>query len=868
MHYVESKSYIISLIVSVIVSAFSLFTIQITFAQKFFLSGKILDSKNKVPIPFAHIIVNENQLAVNSDIDGKFGVWVSLPIYSIRFSCIGYETFKYEVRTEEDLKPFSKPLNIYLEEKENKLGEVIVRAGENPAHIIIRRVLKNRKENNPERNLSFRYKAYNKFVLTTQYPNEEQFLKRIYKYIEKDSLWQVNDARKIKQKLETNPPKSEKRRKQLAKDTLVTPDKTALNTFWYFKQHHWFVTESISERKYMPPNFDKETILSNRVTGLQNPTFASLATDFQPFSFYQDYLLILNKKYLNPISEGSTEKYIFDLRDTLYQGRDTIFVITFQPKKEKKFQGLEGVIYVNTYKYAVQNVKARSTDNFELVGFEIEQQYEKIGNYWFPTQLHSDLVFKDNMTRFGKVNFVGMARSYLQDIEINPLLKRKDFDGLSVEYLPYVSQTPDSVWKKYRAEPLDLKELRTYKYLDSLGKQYKFDRWIGAVNGLASNRFAWKKVDVDISQVLQFNRFEGLRIGVGFFTNEKISQKYSFGGYYAYGFGDTRSKWGLSASVKLPSAMNWQLHAKFGYDVFEPAQLRFIGKKPIIGSEDLRKILAQRMVLTETWQLSATARPYHNLSTEIRLQRAWYQPLFAYTFRQGSELRTTFETTELGLELNYAFREKYAQINKCRVFVGADYPVISFSLAKGLPQVLGNRYDYVRWAVRAEYRLLSALLKDSYIHLSAGGIVGEVPYPFMFHGAGSSWGRSLSVLIANTFQTMELYEFLAQRFWQCFISQKLTEPWYRTRLSVPELYVMQGLSFGYAANLERHQGLDAKDWRRGFWETGLVVKSLLRLKQTNYYLNYDLGIFSRYGPYALPKWHKNLAIRLGLNVSF
>ena len=63
----------------------------------------------------------------------------------------------------------------------------------------------------------------------------------------------------------------------------------------------------------------------NRVSGFQDPTFVAIANEIQPLSFYDERLTFVGQEFLNPISRGSTEQYFFDLRDTLYQGNDTIF---------------------------------------------------------------------------------------------------------------------------------------------------------------------------------------------------------------------------------------------------------------------------------------------------------------------------------------------------------------------------------------------------------------------------------------------------------------------------------------------------------------------------------------------------------------
>ncbi|MBC8643379.1 hypothetical protein H9W95_02595 [Flavobacterium lindanitolerans] len=77
--------------------------------------------------------------------------------------------------------------------------------------------------------------------------------------------------------------------------------------------------ESVTNRKFIKPDISEEVVIGTKVSGFENPTFASLATDFQPFSFYKDNIRLFNINYLNPISKGSLKKYKFRIEDTIYQ---------------------------------------------------------------------------------------------------------------------------------------------------------------------------------------------------------------------------------------------------------------------------------------------------------------------------------------------------------------------------------------------------------------------------------------------------------------------------------------------------------------------------------------------------------------------
>ncbi|NJO02515.1 MAG: carboxypeptidase-like regulatory domain-containing protein, partial [Bacteroidia bacterium] len=121
-------------------------------AQAIRLRGSVFDAQSKLPLPFVNVVVNGGQAGTTSDIDGKFSLNVSgINLRSISFSYVGYQTFVYLINTPEDLKPLNNPLQIGLLEKASELEELVIRAGENPAHRIIRQAAQNRKANDPEK---------------------------------------------------------------------------------------------------------------------------------------------------------------------------------------------------------------------------------------------------------------------------------------------------------------------------------------------------------------------------------------------------------------------------------------------------------------------------------------------------------------------------------------------------------------------------------------------------------------------------------------------------------------------------------------------------------------------------------------------
>jgi len=64
------------------------------------------------------------------------------------------------------------------------------------------------------------------------------------------------------------------------------------------------------------------------------------------------------------------------------------------------------------------------------MAIKIQQKYDFIENkQWFPVQLNSDFIFKN--ISVNNVKLIGEGRSYLQDIVLNPVLKKVIFQILN-----------------------------------------------------------------------------------------------------------------------------------------------------------------------------------------------------------------------------------------------------------------------------------------------------------------------------------------------------------------------------------------------------------------------------------------------------
>jgi hypothetical protein len=76
------------------------------------------------------------------------------------------------------------------------------------------------------------------------------------------------------------------------------------------------------------------------------------------------------------------------------------------------------------------------------------------------------------------------------------------------------------------------------------------------------------------------------------------------------------------------------------------------------------------------------------------------------------------------------------------------------------------------------------------------------------------------------------------------------------------------MGWGDLSRPELHELGSINRMNRGYFESGLAIYSLLRFNYLNLgYIGLGIKALYRYGPYTLPNWEDNVAVRLTMKFS-
>jgi hypothetical protein len=789
------------------------------------LKGRIKANDGE-SLAFVSIIAQADDKKVAfSDIEGGFYLPIKGRLQSLTFRYVGFQEL---ILTAKELNQLNlQQLDIVLKPTNNALATVDIIAGENPADILMRKVIANRHRNNPERNNSYICKTYNKVSLDAL-PNRAIFEKKVQKEREVKGFEQTERI---------------------------------------MEQRHLFFMESVTERSFLAPNLTQEKVLLNRVSGFQDAALVTVANAVQPFTFYGDFLPIMDKKFVNPVSSGSTKLYYFSLEDTLFTDKDTVWVLRFKPRKGKVFMALKGTLHINSKYYAVQNVIANPAFGNENLNMTIEQAYtfvQTVGDtgQWFPQQLNFELLAARYPAPEMGVKATG--HSFISDVQPFAQLKTKDFNPEQPLTIQKNAATRDSLaWLPWRKNlPMSERERNTYLSIDSIGTVKKFDRWAKIISAL--NTGVWPLcpgVGLQLGSIIRLNEYEGVRLGVGF-TNKQhrpleLSKKYEWGVGSGWGFRDQQLKYNGYALWRIHRGWQTQLRFDFMQDLREPGAPYEFNTSNFFD----RGLYAQRMDLAYDASLRFSTRIGKILSTSLTVRQQGLQPSgyeYAYQKHENTPILDRFQFKEVTAVVRLAYGEQL------RSFMGSSTTVQRWPVVEVASTIGVGEFEYQRYLVSIYQSFFIPRLGYCQWRVEAGMAQGDTPLAKLFT-LNQNAGAYSSFAVGQTFQALPDTLFLHDRFVNFFVEQEIGPVLYQRKHSSPFLSVIHNMAQGKLSNPLQHQQIGFLSMNQLYLESGIRLDNLVRFNYANLgWLGIGGALFYRWGAFASKNWKDNISPRLSI----
>jgi len=792
------------------------------------LKGQIIEKSSKLPVPFASVMFQTQlqQKGIISDVSGKFEIDKS-NLKSITVSSVGYKSKKIQI----PLEITRTTILVELELSTHEMYEVVVTPANNPAIRIIKNVLENKRRNNFENYEKYSYQCYFKTILDVRLTEDAT---------RRDSL-KINDNQRL-------------------------------------KNHAPFISECVISCLKINKSIENK-IIAQKTSGFKDPLLVqSFVSMFHnSISFYNNSISLFElpvssdksmSEYVSPLSDDCLSCYNFELEDSYTVTSDSVFIINYHPKKGSNFNGLKGTLFINSNGFAIQNIVAEPSEK-GLIGFKFRQDYKFVHNKWFPTKLDEEIGWvsgKTNKKTNQKINAypVYLITSKIDSINFKPNTFKRNIHIEKV-YLDDTSlKKSDSILNSIRPDSLSFREKNTYHFVDSLGKKHNFDYWAKLYPKLMVGRIPVKWVDLDLNSFYNYNSYEGSRLGIGLYTNEKISKIVSLGGFAGYGSTDKKWKYGGQLVFDVSKYNEVQLKLSYQNNLKEAGSEIINDYSKVSLSGYLRSYMGSRFDNCIQKKIEFGFRTFRFLKVTTSLSLNEMSPNYACSFK-GTNL-IDYHADEIQISANYACGEEIETFGNQRVINYEGNPIFNFTYKRGLNAFNRNSYLYNRFEASMDFTAYNGRIGQSVFRLASGFIDSSLPYGLLFTGEGSK-SSDIPLLINNSFQTMTPYEFLSDKYIHLFYSHNFGSLLLHTKKFKPQFIIVQNSGWG-ALNNASVQGIDFKTKEKIYLESGLIINNIIKLNYLNmFYLNIGIGGFYRYGNYGFDNFADNLALKLSLSVS-
>jgi hypothetical protein len=710
-----------------------LFAVSFSSLAQSIVKGKVTDAGSGDPIPFANVIFQGTTTGTTTDFDGNFSLKSTGPVDSIVVSYLGYQA-----RTKK-VVPGTQSINFQLEELVTNLQEVVFDAGENPAFAIMRKVVKNKGENDKRKLTAYEQDTYTKIEIDVDNMTDKFRKRKI--------------VRKITQVLDSV-------------DRLAGEDGKPILPM--------FISESVSKFYFRDnPQLRYEHILKSKINGIgvEDGTLVTqfIGTSFQEYNFYQNWLNIIGKDFMSPLADGWRLYYNFDLTDSLYIGNHYCYRLDFFPRSPQDL-AFTGTIWITKNEYALKQIDAEVGKQANLNFIEkirIQQELEPTSaGPWIPVK-NRVLIDVSELTNFS----AGMlAKFYTSNKNI---VVNKPYDASFYEKPIVMAEDArlyeeEEYWDTLRHEPLSETEKSVYKMIDTLQSIPIVKTYTDIIKIAVDGYYDAGKINLGpYISTIAYNNIEGLRLQAGFKTNIKFSKKWVFGGSLGYGFVDDRVKYSGFVQ-RILSRERWTT-----------ASLRIRSDLGRVGIDD--ESLADNYLFLAAQRFGIFRRGFYFNEQRFNFQRelfkgftqraafrySTFDPTFNFGFYEepsdvvNSRIINSYQNAEVIIESRFARDELFIQDDNDRLSLGTTkWPVLTMRYTHGLKGIMGSDFEYDKLRLSLNKRVKFGPLGYAYANVAGEYVFGTLPYTLL----SLHLGNQTPVFAAVTYNLMNYGEFISDRY--------------------------------------------------------------------------------------------------------
>jgi hypothetical protein len=705
--------------------------------QKLKIKGVVKDKNTGEGVPFALVFFPNSGLGTSADIDGKFELAGTFPHDTLRIQAIGYDKVNIILKRA-SLQPF---YTLELERMDNQLAEFVFKAGEDPAIALVKKIIAHKPQNNPDRLENYKYQVYNKLEVDLERLTRKQF----------ESL-----------------PIPLMRKFSFIYDNLDTTEETPFLPLYF--------TETLSDYYFQHnPKKTKEFIIANQLKGIDNKSITPfLGSMYQNVNAYNNFISVMDKSYVSPISNSGLFYYHYKIKDTQEAYGQRILLVQFSPKRSGE-NCFSGDFWVADSVFALQRISLQvpKDANINWVNnINLYQEFAPVNDtLWFCIK---DKFIAHFVAPYGVKlpGFIGRKTTSYRNIVVNDSLVAAVVNNPDLKEDVMVADTAraasEAFWSDARHDSLSKNEKAIYKMMDTLNSMPLFQTYKNMIKFITIGVKDIGPLEIGPYWYLYSrNPIEGNRFRLPLGTTPQLFKDIYLKGYVAYGDKDKEFKYNAEGLWLL------QHHPRMYIDVSHTQDVdRSSNYYNGISFDNIFSTLVRKPGIP--WKLTkikdSRLEFYKEYFSGFSHMLVWshrettpFAPLPAsgIFYDQAGNPTDHVTNSEGSIRLRYAYKEKWLEGNYYRVSLGSKYPIAELRYGMGFKNVFNSNYAYQKLSFSISDRVKIAPLGSVYYQVFAGKYWGgALPYLLLEIHPGNEFYAYNSV----AFNMMNRFEFVSDQY--------------------------------------------------------------------------------------------------------
>ena len=700
-------------------------------AQTSKVRGIVVDAQNGEPIPYASVFFDGTSIGVSTDESGRYYIEThDTTAVLLTAHILGY------LPASTRIAPGSfTEINFTLEPDVDMLSAARIRPDDRWIRYILRQIDAHREQHDPELGESWSVRVYSKVELDATHAE----------WLANRSLF-----------------------KNLLGDVLKYRDTSAVTGESYIPI---MISETFSQKYHSEdPPLEKEVMLANRISGLDPDNFMRqyAGSYLLKTNFYKSTITLFNLDVPSPAATYGHAFYNYYLVDSLEMDGRKSYCLRFHPKRGVTSPTFDGEFYIDAEDFGIRSAhvapsKGSNVNWIRHINIDTENRKTEQGR-WFPKEEKLFIDFSIAVSDSSKVlSFLGNRELHygVPDSRVMPLEALESPDAV---VMTEVADLDEDVWQSARPVPLTAREQGIYDMVEELQQKPAYKAWYLVGRSLVVGYVEGEKTKVafgPLSQVVKYNATEGWHVGAGFRTTKFFHPALRLKANVGYGFRDGLVKGGGSVEYMIRRDITRKLTVSGNYDY----QQLGIGSSGVSSPGMLNSFFTYSGGDKQTLIRSLSIDYEHEFTSSftsffgIDMKRLYGNEMVPLLTRDLNPVRSV-SLNQLRYTARFAWQERIDRGHFTKAHLFTRYPVIGISLSGGLRGVTSDDFSFFRSEFSFDWKIPAGAFGFGSVHVDAGAILGEVPYPFLkLHE-----GNPTYFLDKSAFTCMDYYEFASDRW--------------------------------------------------------------------------------------------------------